>query len=149
MKKKFLIPILLMILLTVAVLGYLTFKKSDIPQNGKQSITASESQKEVTSEESFISYSSGFEITNLKESYVYTGEPIDLAVDIINNGAGFDETFLLYINGRQNSYRTDTDDEKSCIILSLYPKIKQLVFIYSLNPKTAKKEIKFRLRLFA
>lgn len=112
MKKKLLIPILLMILLAVAVLGYLASKKSDIPQNGKQSITASESQKEVTSEESFISYSSGFEITNLKESYVYTGEPIDLAVDIINNGAGFDETFLLYVNGRQNNYKTDFNDEK-------------------------------------
>lgn len=112
MKKKLLIPILSMILLTVTVLGYPAFKKSDIPQNGKQSITASESQKEVTSEESFTSYSSGFEITNLKESYVYTGEPIDLAVDVINNGAGFDETFLLYVNGRQNSYKTDTDDEK-------------------------------------
>jgi len=112
MKKKLLIPILLMILLAVAVLGYPAFKKSDIPQNEKQSITASESQKEGTSEESFTSYSSGFEITDLKESYVYTGEPIDLAVDVINNGAGFDETFLLYVNGRQNSYRTDTDDEK-------------------------------------
>lgn len=112
MKKKLLIPILSMILLAVAVLGYPAFKKSDIPQNEKQSITASESQKEVTSEESFISYSSGFEITNLRESYVYTGEPIDLAVDIINNGAGFDETFLLYVNGRQNSYKTDINDEK-------------------------------------
>lgn len=112
MKKKLFIPILLTSLLVIAVTGYFLLVKKNTPQNEKQSITTSEEQKEPTSEETFTSYSSGFEITNLKDSYVYTGEPIDLAVDIINNGAGFDETFLLYVNGRQNSYKTDISDEE-------------------------------------
>ena len=112
MKKKILIFILVSLLIVIAVTVCFLHGKKSISQSEKQSITTSEEQKETPPEETFTSYSSGFEITNLKESYVYTGEPIDLAVDVINNGAGFDETFLLYVNGRQNSYKTDINDEK-------------------------------------
>ena len=68
MKKKLFIPILVTSLLVIAVTGYFLLVKKNTPQNEKQSITTSEDQKEPTSEETFTSYSSGFEITNLKST---------------------------------------------------------------------------------
>lgn len=54
-------------------------------------------------------YASGMEIGNFQDSYVYNDSEIMLSVTINNFKSGFDESFLLYVNGFQNPYHTDLD----------------------------------------
>lgn len=54
-------------------------------------------------------YASGMDINNFKDNYVYNGNEITLSVTINNFMSGFDESFLLYVNGIQNPYHTDFD----------------------------------------
>ena len=56
-------------------------------------------------------YSAALTILDYKEHYVYDGSPISLTCQIQNNGHAFDDTFLVFVNGKQTPYFTATEPD--------------------------------------
>lgn len=110
-KKKVMLISVLIILIFAFLFMFYYFSETANYEKKKSIIDKSESIAE--NNEQLFSYGSGMEITDLKNSYTYNGEEITLTVQISNEGDQFDETFLLYVNGMQNMYHTDTESTES------------------------------------
>ena len=116
MKKKT-IAIIIISLLAVFTIGciirFATSHNETKPSiDNSLSDNLEKNKTDDSNNEKLFSYSSGMEITNFTDNYVYDGSPIELSVEILNDGDEFEETFLLFVNGIQNEYYTDKDSNK-------------------------------------
>ena len=57
-------------------------------------------------------FSTELSIVDFQAHYVYNGEPIPLTYHIKNNGQAFDYAFLVFVNGKQTPYATDSAPEQ-------------------------------------